>query len=94
MNNIPYLLRKGNILNESNDIGIIDKWIMNKFSEYVNQVNTHLKTYNLHGVVGKFKNFMEIFCNWYIRLNRKFIRGFGDLQQWNNSLYTLIYYSL
>ena len=82
-------VKRENKLCNNNNLGIVEQWIMYKFNEFTNQVNDSLKNYNLYGIVSKFKNFIETFCNWYIRLNRKYIRGFGDLNQWNNSLYTL-----
>ena len=67
----------------------MDIWIMSKLGDIINQIKTSMKEFKLSGVLNNLVNFVEDLTNWYIKLNRKRMKGdYGEMEL-NKSLSVL-----
>jgi isoleucyl-tRNA synthetase len=68
---------------------VMDKWILSLTNTLLKFVQEEMAAYRLYTVVPKLVNFIEQLTNWYIRLNRKRIRGNDGDQERLYALNTL-----
>jgi isoleucyl-tRNA synthetase len=68
---------------------VMDKWILSLTNTLLKFVQVEMAAYRLYTVVPKLVNFIDQLTNWYIRLNRKRIRGNDGDQERLSALNTL-----
>ncbi|KNC76749.1 hypothetical protein SARC_10766, partial [Sphaeroforma arctica JP610] len=54
---------------------VMDKWLLASMHKLIQEVNEEMAGYRLYAVVPKLLSFIEDLTNWYVRLNRRRIRG-------------------
>ena len=57
---------------------IMDRWILSSINSLVSFVRKEMESYRLYTVLHGLIKFIENLTNWYIRFNRKRLRGNGD----------------
>ncbi|XP_062520478.1 isoleucine--tRNA ligase, cytoplasmic-like [Corticium candelabrum] len=67
----------------------MDKWILSFTQSLVKFVHDEMKAYRLYTVVPRLVKFIDMLTNWYVRSNRKRLKGEGGQQDCLNSLSTL-----
>jgi len=68
---------------------LMDKWIMATTQSLIAFASAELEAYRLYTVLPKLVSFIEQLTNWYVRLNRKRLRGDRDNQDHLAALNTL-----
>lgn len=53
----------------------MDKWILSTMQTLLKFVRQEMNLYKLYTVLPKLIKFIDTLCNWYVRLNRKRLRG-------------------
>lgn len=54
---------------------IMDQWILSYAQSLIKSVKAEMEAYNLNKVVPQLLNFVEQLTNWYVRFNRKRLKG-------------------
>ena len=54
---------------------IMDQWILSYSQSLIKSVKAEMETYHLNRVVPKLLKFVEQLTNWYVRFNRKRLKG-------------------
>ena len=54
---------------------IMDKWILSSIQSLLKFVREEMAQYKLYTVLPKLIKFIDTLCNWYVRLNRRRLRG-------------------
>ena len=54
---------------------IMDKWLLSSIQSLLKFVKEEMDKYRLYTVLPKLVKFIDTLCNWYVRLNRKRLRG-------------------
>ena len=54
---------------------IMDQWILSYSQSLIKSVKEEMETYHLNRVVPKLLKFVEQLTNWYVRFNRKRLKG-------------------
>jgi isoleucyl-tRNA synthetase len=68
---------------------LMDKWILSLSQSLVKFVREEMDAYRLYTVVPKLVTFIDQLTNWYVRTNRKRLKGDAtDQQDWHTSLAT------
>ncbi|XP_003739104.1 isoleucine--tRNA ligase, cytoplasmic [Galendromus occidentalis] len=67
----------------------MDKWILSYANSLVTFLKTEMKAYRLYTVVPRLLKFIDNLTNWYVRMNRKRLKGDGGRQDCLQSLQTL-----
>ena len=67
----------------------MDKWILSSTQSLIEFVNDEMQAYRLYTVVPKLVKFIDTLTNWYVRMNRRRIRGQDGLDECMSSLTTL-----
>ncbi|XP_039263025.2 isoleucine--tRNA ligase, cytoplasmic-like [Styela clava] len=73
---------------------IMDKWILSSIQSLVLYVKKEMKAYHLYTVVPRLVKFVDLLTNWYVRSNRKRLKGDGgpeDCQKALQTLYSVLY---
>ncbi|GAU93666.1 hypothetical protein RvY_05568 [Ramazzottius varieornatus] len=68
---------------------IMDKWILSFTQTLLQFVRDEMKAYRLYTVVPRLIKFVDLLTNWYVRSNRKRLRGDGGRVDCRNALETL-----
>jgi len=68
---------------------VMDKWILSLTNSLLKFVQEEMAAYRLYTVVPRLVSFFDLLTNWYIRLNRRRIRGNDGNQEGLASLNTL-----
>jgi isoleucyl-tRNA synthetase len=69
----------------------MDRWILASAQTLVKCVHHEMNQYHLYTVVPHVLRFVEELTNWYVRMNRRRIKGTDeDRQDWGNSLSTFL----
>ncbi|KAK5661024.1 hypothetical protein OQA88_12403 [Cercophora sp. LCS_1] len=79
---------------ESKNTNVMDKWILASCQSLLKFVNEEMKGYRLYTVVPKMLELLDNTTNWYIRFNRKRLKGeFGldDTLHALNTLFEVLY---
>ncbi|XP_054003576.1 isoleucine--tRNA ligase, cytoplasmic [Hylaeus anthracinus] len=73
---------------------IMDKWILSFTQTLLEFVKQEMQAYKLYTVVPRLVKYIDNLTNWYVRMNRKRIKGDGgitDCQQALNTLFSALY---
>lgn len=73
---------------------VMDRWILASLQSLIKFVNQEMEAYRLYTVVPRLVDFIELLTNWYVRFNRKRLKGeFGaqDCQIALNSLFEVLF---
>lgn len=79
---------------ESSNTNVMDKWILAKIQSLLQYVNTEMAAYRLYTVVPELLNLIDDTTNWYIRFNRKRLKGelgIDDTLHALNTLFEVLY---
>jgi isoleucyl-tRNA synthetase len=68
---------------------VMDKWITSLTQSLVSFVHQEMAGYRLYTVVPKLVDFIQQLTNWYVRMNRKRLKGGEGDKDWYESLATL-----
>ncbi|XP_054164072.1 isoleucine--tRNA ligase, cytoplasmic-like [Oppia nitens] len=68
---------------------VMDKWISSFTQSLVRFVKSEMKAYRLYTVVPRLIKFVDNLTNWYVRMNRKRIKGDYGKDDTNKALHTL-----
>jgi len=69
----------------------MDKWIISLSQSLVEFVHKEMAAYRLYTVVPKLVDFIQQLTNWYVRMNRKRLKGNEGDKDWYDSLATLFH---
>ncbi|XP_076173611.1 isoleucyl-tRNA synthetase [Ptiloglossa arizonensis] len=73
---------------------IMDRWILSFTQTLLQFVKQEMQSYKLYTVVPHLVKYIDNLTNWYVRMNRKRIKGDGgvtDCQQALNTLFSVLY---
>ncbi|XP_057335552.1 isoleucine--tRNA ligase, cytoplasmic-like [Microplitis mediator] len=70
---------------------IMDKWILSFTQTLLKLLKEEMKAYKLYNVVPKLVKYIDNLTNWYVRMNRKRIKGDGGTKDCEHALNTLFY---
>ncbi|KAK3372889.1 tRNA synthetases class I-domain-containing protein [Lasiosphaeria ovina] len=84
--NIDYVF---NPAMESENTNVMDKWILASCQSLLEFVNAEMKGYRLYTVVPKLLGLIDDTTNWYIRFNRKRLKGENGVEDTLHALNTL-----
>ncbi len=68
---------------------IMDKWILSSMQSLLKFVKNEMDQYHLYTVLPRLVDFIDTLCNWYVRFNRKRLRGETDADDCKLALNTL-----
>lgn len=68
---------------------IMDKWILSSIQSLLKFVKEEMSQYRLYTVLPKLVKFIDTLCNWYVRFNRKRLRGENGQDEAYTALNTL-----
>ena len=71
---------------ENKFTNIMDRWIVASNQDLIKYVRTELDNYRLYTVVEKKVKFLEQLSNWYLKLNRKRLKGSEGSEDWFTAL--------
>jgi isoleucyl-tRNA synthetase len=90
MNGNRYMIQYGHPLDlnsgTSNDM---DRWIRAATQTLVKYTRAEMEAYRLYNVVPGLLRFLEVLTNWYVRMNRRRLKGSDTKEEWEMSLNTL-----
>ncbi|CRL07911.1 CLUMA_CG020964, isoform A [Clunio marinus] len=73
--------------NQSNNV--MDVWIVSFKESLLEFISKEMKAYRLYTVVPRLTKFIDQLTNWYVRMNRKRIKGEGGIEDCYHALNTL-----
>lgn len=68
---------------------LMDKWILSFTQSLCNFVKDEMAAYRLYTVVPRLVQFIDNLTNWYVRMNRRRLKGETDIDDCKNALCTL-----
>ena len=68
---------------------VMDKWISSFTQSLIRFVKVEMKAYRLYTVVPRLIKFVDNLTNWYVRMNRKRLKGDDGQQEANRALHSL-----
>ncbi|RKU44659.1 isoleucine--tRNA ligase [Coniochaeta pulveracea] len=74
---------------ESSNTNVMDKWILASTQSLLEYVNVEMKAYRLYTVVPRLLRLIDDTTNWYIRFNRKRLKGENGKEDTLHALNTL-----
>ena len=87
-NMIGKKLMLSNKLNITNDF---DKWIMSCLMSSIINIQNYMSIYDFPKCILTIYLFIENFTNWYLKFNRNRLKGKEGVENWEDSLHTVIY---
>ncbi|KAG2733284.1 hypothetical protein G9P44_004274 [Scheffersomyces stipitis] len=57
---------------------VMDRWMLASIQSLIEFIHTEMQGYRLYTVVPRLLSFIDELTNWYIRFNRRRIKGYGD----------------
>ncbi|ATY67456.1 isoleucyl-tRNA synthetase [Cordyceps militaris] len=79
---------------ESTNVNVMDRWILASCQSLLEFVNDEMKGYRLYTVVPRLLELIDYTTNWYIRFNRRRLKGengLEDTQHALNALFEVLY---
>ncbi|CEQ41339.1 SPOSA6832_03031, partial [Sporobolomyces salmonicolor] len=68
---------------------VMDRWILARCQSLIQLVKTEMEAYRLYTVVAQMLNLIDELTNWYIRFNRRRLKGENGLEDTTHALNTL-----
>lgn len=68
---------------------VMDRWLMASMQSLVANIHEEMKAYKLFNVVPKLLEFIDQLTNWYIRFNRRRLKGENGIEDCKKALNTL-----
>lgn len=68
---------------------IMDKWIVSFTQSLLDYVQKEMALYHLYNVIPRLTKYIDHLTNWYVRMNRKRLKGEGGPEDCKNALMTL-----
>ncbi|XP_065174061.1 isoleucine--tRNA ligase, cytoplasmic-like [Atheta coriaria] len=68
---------------------IMDRWILSFTQSLLDYVRKEMALYHLYTVVPRLTKYIDYLTNWYVRMNRKRLKGEGGLEDCRQALFTL-----
>ncbi|GJN91022.1 hypothetical protein Rhopal_004036-T1 [Rhodotorula paludigena] len=68
---------------------VMDRWILARCQTLIQLVKTEMESYRLYTVVAQMLNLIDELTNWYIRFNRRRLKGENGLEDTTHALNTL-----
>lgn len=68
---------------------VMDRWILSFTQSLLQFVKQEMAAYRLYTVVPRLVKFIDNLTNWYVRMNRKRLKGEGGVQDCHHALHTL-----
>lgn len=68
---------------------VMDRWILARCQTLIQLVKDEMEAYRLYTVVAQMLNLIDELTNWYIRFNRRRLKGEGGLEDVQSALNTL-----
>ncbi|ORD95157.1 putative isoleucine--tRNA ligase, cytoplasmic [Enterospora canceri] len=56
---------------------LLDSWIESELNSFISEIDAHMASYKLNGVLDSILKFIDNLSNWYIRINRKELKSGG-----------------
>lgn len=84
-NDIPFYYDENNLTSGN----IMDKWILSFTQSLLDYVRKEMALYHLYTVVPRLTKFIDYLTNWYVRMNRKRLKGDGGADDCKAALTTL-----
>ncbi|XP_044256881.1 isoleucine--tRNA ligase, cytoplasmic [Tribolium madens] len=84
-NNQEFFYTENNIAAEN----IMDKWILSFTQSLLEYVRKEMQLYHLYNVIPRLTKFVDYLTNWYVRMNRKRLKGEGGSDDCKTALLTL-----
>ncbi|XP_017778739.1 PREDICTED: isoleucine--tRNA ligase, cytoplasmic isoform X4 [Nicrophorus vespilloides] len=85
-NGIPFKYSEKQVSSSSN---IMDRWILSFTQSLLEYVRKEMALYHLYNVVPRLTKYIDYLTNWYVRMNRKRLKGEGGLEDSKQALMTL-----
>lgn len=70
---------------------MMDQWMLSMTQSLILFVRKEMEAYHLYTVVPRLLKFVEILCNWYVRVNRRRLKGEGGAADCEMALSTLFH---
>ncbi|KAF7270201.1 hypothetical protein GWI33_016811 [Rhynchophorus ferrugineus] len=89
-NQKPFLYDPKNVKSDN----IMDRWILSFTQSLLEYVRKEMKLYHLYNVIPRLTKFIDYLTNWYVRMNRKRLKGEGgedDCKTALTTLYNILY---
>lgn len=74
---------------EVNSTNIMDRWILSFTQSLLEYVRKEMALYHLYNVVPRLTKYIDYLTNWYVRMNRKRLKGEGGHDDCKQALLTL-----
>nr|XP_018906818.1 PREDICTED: isoleucine--tRNA ligase, cytoplasmic [Bemisia tabaci] len=91
--NIERMKKEENIpltfTSEETSTNLMDRWILSFTQSLLSFVKQEMSAYRLYTVVPRLVQFIDNLTNWYVRMNRKRLKGETDLEDCKQALGTL-----
>lgn len=68
---------------------VMDQWILSFTQSLLDYVRKEMALYHLYNVIPRLTKFIEYLTNWYVRMNRKRLKGDGGVEDCRSALLTL-----
>lgn len=68
---------------------VMDRWVLASLQSLIKSIHTEMGEYRLYTVVPKLLNLIDQLTNWYIRLNRRRLKGENGVEDSKKALNTL-----
>ncbi|KAI3403026.2 ILS1 [Candida oxycetoniae] len=71
---------------------VMDRWLLASIQSLIKFIHEEMNSYRLYTVVPRLLQFIDALTNWYIRFNRRRIKGYSsdDVEDTKNGLNTLV----
>jgi len=90
MNANNFVAKSGRALSlEAASTNDMDRWIKATTQTLIKGTRKEMEAYKLYNVVPHVLRFLEVLTNWYVRMNRRRLKGSDSAEDWEMSLNTL-----
>ena len=80
---------KYNVKRQQKSNNVMDVWILSFKESLLDFIAKEMKAYRLYTVVPRLTKFIDQLTNWYVRMNRRRLKGEGGVEDCYNALNTL-----